>query len=121
MFKDILEEIAPIPRNMDAEMLKQWSEERDRTYQKNRQLEESLGIALQAIKRLEAIMQAKKLGKAREEQRKPVLEEGKKVNFFPKGKPQQGVVEETEEEEEYLAIGEDGRPYITLRKKQEIR
>ena len=66
-------------------------------------------------------MQAEKLGKAREEQRKPVLEEGKKVDFFPQGKSQQGVVEETEEEEEYLARGEDGRPYIAVRKKQEIR
>ena len=54
MLKDILEEIAPIPRNMDAETLKQRNDERDRTDQKNRELEESLGIALQAIKRLEA-------------------------------------------------------------------
>ena len=46
---------------------------------------------------LEEIMQAEKLGKEREEQRKPVLEEGKKVDFFPQGKSQQGVVEETEE------------------------
>ena len=66
-------------------------------------------------------MQAKKLGKTGEEQRKPIQEEGKKVDFFPQGKSQQGVVEEMEEEEEYLAIGEDRRPYITVRKKQEIR
>ena len=82
VFKDILEEIAPMPRNMDAETLKQWREERDRTDQKNRELEESLGIALQAFKRLEAIIQVEKLGKAREEQRKPILEEGKKKDFF---------------------------------------
>ena len=30
VFKGILEEIAPIPRNMDAETLKKWSEERDK-------------------------------------------------------------------------------------------
>ena len=58
MFMDILEEIAPVLRNMDAEMLKQRSEDRNRTDQKNRELEDSLGIALQAIKRLEARVQA---------------------------------------------------------------
>ena len=66
-------------------------------------------------------MQADELVKAREEQRKPVLDEGKKVNFFPLWKPQQGVVEEPEDEEEYLSLREDERPYIALRKKQEIR
>ena len=60
------------------------------------------------------------MGKARE-RRKTVLDEGKKVDFFPQWKPQQGVVEEPEEEEEYLSIGENGRPYIAFRKKQEIR
>ena len=119
--KDTLEEIAPIPSNMEVEMLKQWDKERDRADQRNRGLEESLGIALQAIKRLGEIMQAKKSGRAREEQSIPVLEEGKEVDFFQQGKSQQGVVEETEEEEEYLTIGEDGRPYMAIRKKQEIR
>ena len=61
------------------------------------------------------------MGKAQEERRKTVLDEGKKVDFFPPWKPQQGVVEEPEGEEEYLSIGEYGRPYIALRKKQEIR
>ena len=70
-------------RNIDAETLKQTSNERNKTNQKNRELEKSLGIALQAIKRLEARVQANEKGKAREEQRKPVLDEGKKVNFFP--------------------------------------
>ena len=62
VFKDILEKIAPITRNMDAETLKQKSNERDRTDQKNRELEESLGIALQAIKRLKTRLQADELG-----------------------------------------------------------
>ena len=83
MFKDTLDEIAPMPSNMEVEMLKQWDEERDRADQRNRGLEESLGIALQAIERLEEIMQAKKSGKAREEQSISVLEEGKEVKFFP--------------------------------------
>ena len=48
VFKDTLEEIAPIPIKMEVEMLKQWNKERDL---KNRELEESLGIALQASKR----------------------------------------------------------------------
>ena len=106
-------EIAPVLRNMDAEMLKQRSKERDRTDQKNRELEGSLGIALQTIKRLEARVQAEEMDKAREGRRKIVQDEGKKVDFFPQWKPQQGVVEEPEEEEEYLSLGEDGRPYIT--------
>ena len=54
VFKDILEEIAPVQRNMDAETLQQRSDERDRTDQKNRELEEALEMAIQAIKRLEA-------------------------------------------------------------------
>ena len=96
------------------------SDEIDRTDQKNRELEESLGKALQAIKRLEARVQADKICKSREEQRKPILDEGKKVDFFPQWTPQQGVVKETEEEEGYLSVGEDGRPYIALRKKHDI-
>ena len=36
MFKDILEKIAPILKNMDAETFKQRSDERDRTNKKKR-------------------------------------------------------------------------------------
>ena len=69
--------------------LEQWKEEEeDKRHLKNRELEKSLGIALQAIKRLEEIVQTGRLGA---------------------------------EEEEYLAIGGDGRPYIAVRKKQETR
>ena len=82
---------------MEVEMLKQWNEGRDRTDLKNRELEESLGIALQAIKKLEEMMQAENLGKAGEEQRKPVLEEEKKVDNFTTGKSRQGVVDVTQE------------------------
>ena len=62
-------------------MVKQWNEERDRTDLKNRELEKSLGIALQAIKRLEEMMQAEKLGKAGEEQTRPGGR--KESRFFP--------------------------------------
>ena len=54
---------------------------------KNRELEESLRIALQTLKRLEEIVQAQGLGK---------------------------------EEEEDLAIGEEGGPDITLKRKLEV-
>ena len=90
VFKDILEEIAPILRNMDAETLKQRRDERDRTDQKNRELEEYLGIALQATKRLEARVQANKMGKVREERRKTILDEGKKVDFPHNGNHNRG-------------------------------
>ena len=36
-------------------------------------------------------------------------DKGKKVDLFPQWKPQQGVVEEPEEVEEYLSVREDGR------------
>ena len=97
---------------MDAETLKQRRDERDRTDQKNRELEELLRVALQAIKRLKARVQADEMFKSREEPRKSVLNERKKVDFSPQWKPQQGVVEETEQKEEYLSVGEEGRPYI---------
>ena len=58
--------------------------------------------------------------KTRRSKETPVDEE-KKAYFFPTWQLRQGVVEEKEEEEEYLAIGEDERPYIALRKKKEER
>ena len=90
MFKDNLEEIAPVRRNMDAETLQQRSDERDTTDQKNRELEEALGIALQTIKRLEGRVQADKMCKSRDEQRKPVLDAGKKLVFFHNGNHSRG-------------------------------
>ena len=102
VFKDSLEEIATVRRNKDAETLQQMIDRRDRADQKCRELGESLGIVLQAIQRLEAITQEKENCKSREEGRKPILDEEKKIDFFPQWKPQQGVIEETEEEEEYL-------------------
>ena len=43
----------------------------------------------------------------RQEQRRPVLEKEKKIDFYPKWKPQQGVREEEKEGEEYLSEVED--------------
>ena len=64
------ERIYPILRNMDANTLQRMNDERDRADQKTNELEGSLGLALQAIKRLELEMQASKTCKPREEPRK---------------------------------------------------
>ena len=45
--------------------------------------------------------------------------EEEKIDFFPQWQPLQGVVEETEEGEQYMTTGEDGRPYIAVRMRQE--
>ena len=44
-----------------------------------------------------------------QEQRRPVLEKEKKIDFYSQWKPQQGVREEEEEGEDYLSEGEEGR------------
>ena len=58
--------------------------------------------------------------KIRQELKRPALEKEKRIDFYPRWKPQQGVREEEEEGEEYLSKGEDRRPYIKLRRKQTI-
>ena len=45
VFKEIMEEIRPIPSNTEEKSLEQWEEEENRRVLKNRELEESLGIA----------------------------------------------------------------------------
>ena len=46
-----------------------------------------------------------------EKGRKTIREEEEKIDFSPQWKPPQGVIEETEEEEEQnITTGEDGRP-----------
>ena len=47
------ERIYPTLRNMDANTLQRLSHDRDRSHQRTKELEGSLGLALQAIKRLE--------------------------------------------------------------------
>ena len=42
-----------------------------------------------------------------------------RIDFFPTWKPAQGVKNNAEEEEQYMTIGEDGRPYIAVRRKTE--
>ena len=87
VFKDSMKEIVIVQRIRDAETLHTLSNEKDRADQRTREFEKALVIALQAIRRLEQ----------EEEQRKPVLNKEKKINFFPWWKPQQGVIGETKE------------------------
>ena len=70
-----------------------------RDEQRNEKLAESLRIALQTLRRLEARIQAAEIGEQREELRKPFLNELKKIDFFLQWEPQQGVIGEKEEEE----------------------
>ena len=60
LFKDSQEEIDPVPRNMEANMLQQLNNDRDKSDQRTKELEGSLGLALQAIQRLEARSSASK-------------------------------------------------------------
>ena len=55
---------------MDANTLQQMNDEKDRADQKTKELEGSLWLALQAIKRLEVEMQASKTCKMMDEPRK---------------------------------------------------
>ena len=70
MLEESIEEIAPVLRNMDANTLQWMSDERDRADQRTRELEASLGLALQAIKRLEARAQVYETYKLMEEPKK---------------------------------------------------
>ena len=67
LFKDILEEITTVMIDMDAEALQQAKEELARDEQRNKELAESLRIALQTLQRLEARLQAAEIGEQREE------------------------------------------------------
>ena len=81
---------------MDLETLRMVREEVTRIQLENRNRETSLG-----------------------KERKTIMGEEEKIDFFPQWQPPQGVVEETEEGEQYMTTGEDGRPYIAVRMRQE--
>ena len=94
MFEDILEEITTVRIDTEAEAL-QWAKDgMARDEQRNQELAESLRIALQTLQRLEARIQAAEIDEQREERRKPVLNEEKKIDFFPRWERQQGVIGE---------------------------
>ena len=67
LFKDILEEIAPVRINRDAESLQQAREGMARDEQRNGELAESLRIPLQTLQGLEARVQVAEIGEQREE------------------------------------------------------
>ena len=74
--------------------------------------------ALQLIKRHkeERARSQQRLQELKQELRrlKSAKEKEEKINFFPTWKPAQGVTDNTEDEEQYMTIGEDGRPYIAV-------
>ena len=49
VFKDIMGDIKPIPSNTEEKSLGQWEEEENRRVLKNKELEKSIGIALQVL------------------------------------------------------------------------
>ena len=80
---------------MDRETLRMVREEVTRIQLENRNRETSLG-----------------------KERKTIMGGEEKIDFFPQWKPPKGVVEEEEEEEEqHMTIDENGRPYISVRRK----
>ena len=66
-FKNSLEEADLVLRNLDENMLQKLNNNRDRSDQRSREMEGSLGLALQAIKKLEAEMKEMNASKARGE------------------------------------------------------
>ena len=65
------------------------------------------------VKRINGLSDKKKKKKikgkeeTRQEQRRPVLDKEKKIDFYPQWKPQQGVREEEKEAEHHLSEVED--------------
>ena len=73
-FEESLKETVPILSNMDANMLQRMNYDRDKSEQKTREMEGSLGLALQAIQRLEARTQGYETSILKEEPRKaPII------------------------------------------------
>ena len=70
-FKNSQEDTDPVLRNMDAKMLQKLNDDRDRSDQRSREMEGSLGLALQAIRKLGAEMKEVRKVKQGENQRKP--------------------------------------------------
>ena len=73
-FKDSQEDTDPVLRNMDANILQRLNDDRDRSDQRSREMEGSLGLALQAIKEMKAEIKEMSISKARGETRKaPII------------------------------------------------
>ena len=72
-FKDSQEVTDPVLRNIDANMVQQLNDDRERSDQRSRKFEGLLVLALQAIQRLEARMQESDASKRRGEPKKAPL------------------------------------------------
>ena len=83
LFGDILEEKTTLRIDAEGEELQRLKEELAKDKQKNKKLTESLRKALKTLQRLEARILVEKLGEQREEQRKTILNEKKKIDIFP--------------------------------------
>ena len=101
LFEDSLEEKVPVQRNMDANTIQWMRDDRDRADQKSREMEGSLGVALQAIQRLEARGQVYKAVMKKEEPKKaPIilmednLTKAKRILMTPKKVCPTAVVEQ---------------------------
>ena len=57
-FEDSLEEIGPVPRKMDANMLQKMNEDKYKSDQRVREVEGSPGLVMQAIRDMDAKIQA---------------------------------------------------------------
>ena len=73
-FKNSLEETDPVLRKVDANVVQKLNINRDRNDQRSREMEGSLGLALQAIKEMEVKIKELSINKAREEPTKaPII------------------------------------------------
>ena len=69
-FKNSQEDTDPVLKNMDANVLQKLNDDRDRSDQRYREMEGSLGLVLQAIKGLKAEMKEMNVSKGWREQKK---------------------------------------------------
>ena len=69
-FKNSQEDTDPVLRNMDANVQQKFNDERDRSDQRSREMEGSLGLALQAIKEMKAEIKEMNVSKVRGEPKK---------------------------------------------------
>ena len=72
-FKNSLEDTDPVLRNMDANVPQKLNDDRDRSDQRSQEMEGLLGLALQAINKMEVKIQELSTNKAREEPKKALI------------------------------------------------
>ena len=107
--QDRLEENVNQRKDKEEEIIGRRRKEDDKMRQTVKEHEEGMARFQQRIHELE--QEERRLNKVKEK-------EGR-IYFFPTWKPAQGVKNNAEEGEQYMTIGEDGRPYIAVRRKTE--